>query len=106
MDCPLKATKLLRWGPFKGCAAVRSHEAPCDDLSTPEPFAIPNNLSIKSKPSCGGDPPKILRHTGSISTLSFPGISSETSNFFNPYTSVAVGKNYILQAAGTQIGIY
>lgn len=102
---------LIRWGPFEGCAVV-DNDRNCYDRSSLDdsPLLRSEPMSVAGKPSLGkpscGDPVKRLNHAGSTSTLSFPGVSSETSRFFNPYSSIAVGKNYILQAAGTQIAVY
>ena len=113
MDRGSEIVQLTRWGPIEGCSTVGECNE-CDKSDTQQPHLVKQKRANKDiefratlggKPSCG-DPPKRLNHTGSTSTLSFPGIGSETSNFFHPYSSIAIGRNYILQAAGTQIGVY
>jgi hypothetical protein len=98
--------RFVPWGPFESCAAVNGND--CRAVLATPAQATPSQAQATPSlepPSCSL-PSKKLKHDGSISSLAFLGITSATSNFFNPYSSVAVGKDYILQAAGTQLGIY
>jgi hypothetical protein len=102
-------TELKRWGPI---ARSENEDDSCsghigETLLFDRSHESRTVTEFKNKPC--DQSPKVLSHTGEVSTLSFPGINNSevTRKRVYPYsTSIAIGKQFILQTAITRLAIY
>jgi hypothetical protein len=99
---------LSKWGPFDlfvpdDCCNKCSKES----IDTCFRLNIDINQLDTNNTKCCVKPNKVLNHTGNQSTLSFEGINWQDSDFYlNPDSTIAVGKNHIIQTAGVEIVIF